>query len=111
MDIQKATHHWEEAAIGGHLDDRFNLGVDDIKSGRTERAVKHFIIAANLGHDDSIAELRDYFRVGSVRKEDYAAALRAYQAAVDATKSPQREKASEVEYSPGVYIAYVPFET
>ena len=28
-----------------------------------------------------------------IRKEDYAAALRAHQAAVDATKSPQREAA------------------
>ena len=32
---------------------------------------------------------------GNVSKEDFAAALRAHQAAVDATKSPQREAAKD----------------
>ena len=104
LDMQKATPYWEEAAIGGHDSARFNLGVVEIKSGRTERAVKHFIIAANLGHDGSIAKLGDYNRVGAVSEGDYAAALRLYQDAVDATKSPQRERAEAV-YSPGVSIA------
>jgi len=33
------------------------------------------------------------FKRGSISKEDYASALRGHQAAVDATKSPQREAA------------------
>ena len=33
------------------------------------------------------------FKEGHVSKDDLAAALRAHQAAVDATKSPQREAA------------------
>jgi formylmethanofuran:tetrahydromethanopterin formyltransferase len=53
--------------------------------------VKHFIIAANLGYDDSIKGLKEYYTNGQVSKEDFAAALRAHKAAVDATKSPQRE--------------------
>jgi hypothetical protein len=59
--------------------------------------VKHFIIAANLGHDDSIQRLKDCFMGGAVSKEDFAAALRAHQAAVNATKSPQREAAAEAK--------------
>ena len=59
--------------------------------------MKHWIIAASQGHDKSIKTLMDEFRSGSgiVSKEDLAAALRAHQAAVDATKSPQREAAEE----------------
>ena len=40
-------------------------------------------------------QLKSCFRGGLVSKEDFAAALRAHQAAVDATKSPQREEATE----------------
>ena len=57
--------------------------------------MKHFTIAANLGHDESIKALMDNFKDGFVSKDDLAAALRAHQAAADATKSPQREAAEE----------------
>ena len=53
--------------------------------------MRHFIIAANLGHDSSLKALRKGYADGVVSKEDYSGALRAYQAAVEATKSPQRE--------------------
>ena len=59
---------------------------------------EHFIIAAKLGDDDSLEGLKSCYREGAVSKEDFAAALRAHQAAVDATKSPQRE-AAELLYS------------
>jgi len=55
--------------------------------------VKHWIIAATQGDDDSINNLIFAFKQGHVSKDDLAAALRAHQAAVDATKSPQREAA------------------
>ena len=92
-DKKKEAYHLEEAAIGGHPVARYNLAIREGRAGRSERAAKHFIIAANLGHDDSIARLKECFMMGDVGKEDYAAALRAHQAAVDATKSPRREKA------------------
>eukprot|EP00984_Skeletonema_dohrnii_P002608 scaffold912_cov121-Skeletonema_dohrnii-CCMP3373.AAC.9 len=92
---RKEIYHLEEAAIGGHSDARFNLGCHEWNNDNKERAVKHWIISANLGDDESIKELMDYFREGCVSKDDLAAALRAHQAAVDATKSPQREAAEE----------------
>jgi len=94
-DKEKKMYHLEEAAIGGHLDARFNLGCEGWNNDNNESAAKHWIIAANLGHDESIKALMSAFKEGKVCKEYLAAALRAHQAAVDATKSPQREAADE----------------
>jgi hypothetical protein len=94
-DKKKQLYHLEEAAIGGHPMARYNLGCIEGENGKIERAVKHWIIAANQGCDDSIKELRGEYAEGRISKEDFAAALRAHQAAVDATKSPQREAAEE----------------
>lgn len=57
-DRNKALNHWEEAAIGGHPQARHNLGIHEKQNDNIERAVKHFIIAANLGWDDSLKLLR-----------------------------------------------------
>jgi tetratricopeptide (TPR) repeat protein len=89
-DKKKEVYHLEQAAIGGHDLARHNLGCDEEDNGRHERAVKHYIIGANLGNDRSLVALKDYFTRGLLSKEDFATALRAHQAAIDATKSPQR---------------------
>ena len=94
-DAQKEFYHTEEAAIGGHPTARYNLGAFEWNNGRLDRAVKHLIIAAKLGDDDSVEMLKQGYKEGSVSKEDFAAALRAHQAAVDATKSSQRDAAAE----------------
>jgi hypothetical protein len=96
-DMKKAIYHWEKAAIGGHHLARHNLGCAEERNGRMDRAAKHHIIAANLGYDGSMKALREFYKGGWVTKEDFATTLRAHQAAVDATKSPQRE-AAETEY-------------
>jgi tetratricopeptide (TPR) repeat protein len=94
-DRKKYLHHSEEAAIGGHPKARFNIGILERDSGRHDRAMKHFIIAANLGHDESLEMVKNGSGLGFVRKEDYEGALRGHQAAVDATKSEQRDTAEE----------------
>jgi TPR repeat protein len=88
-DEKKQMHHLEEAAIGGHPDARHNLGCIEGKHGSHERATKHLIIAATLGHDDSLETLKKGYKAGFVSKEDFVS-LRGHQAAVDETKSPQR---------------------
>ena len=93
-DKKKQTHHLEEAAIGGHACARNNLGYLEWNNGRRERAVKHWVIAAKLGYDRSLEKVKRGYTAGIVSKEEFAAALRAHQAAVDATKSPQRETAA-----------------
>ena len=94
-DMKKQVYHSEEAAIGGHPGARHNLGCIEADNGRFERARKHWIIAAKLGYHDSLEGLRQLYANGYASKEDYADALRAYQAALDATKSAERERAGE----------------
>ena len=48
---------------------------------------------ATQGEDDAIKALMVAFKEGNFGKKDLDAALRAYQAAVDATKSPHRKAA------------------
>mmetsp|Transcript_30410 Transcript_30410/g.51705 ORF Transcript_30410/g.51705 Transcript_30410/m.51705 type:complete len:297 (-) Transcript_30410:174-1064(-) len=92
-DDKKAVHHLEQAAIGGVPFARHNLGIIENRDGRMDRATKHFIIAAKLGYDNSMKTVKEGFKRGLVSKEDFAAALRGHQAAIDATKSPQRDEA------------------
>jgi tetratricopeptide (TPR) repeat protein len=94
-DKKKEMHHLEEAAIGGHPSARYNLGCHEGNAGRIGRSTKHFIIAANLGYDDALEEVKNFFTLELVSKEEYEAALRGHQAAVDATKSHQRDAAEE----------------
>jgi TPR repeat protein len=96
-DEKKGVYYLEEAAIAGHPKARYDLAGYEWDNERYDRAVKHYIIAANLGYDDSIQALKDCYKEGKVIKDDFAAALRAHQAAVDATKSQQREAAAKAE--------------
>ena len=93
-DEKKEVYHLGQAAIGGNPDARINLGVIEWNNGQYERAVKHFIIAANLGDVDSMQRVKKLYRAGYVSKEDFASTLRAHHAAVDAMKSPHRELAA-----------------
>jgi tetratricopeptide (TPR) repeat protein len=97
-DAEKEVYHLEEAAIGGHHKARHNLGCGEWNNERFERAKKHFIIAANLGYEKSLQALRQLYADGHATKEDYAGALRAYQTAVDETKSAER-KVAEAYYA------------
>ena len=97
-DEKRQLHHAEQAAIGGHPIARHDLGVREWENGRVDRAVKHLIIAAKLGYDDSLDALKKIHKAGLVSKEDdFATALRGHHAAIDATESPQREEAAAVK--------------
>jgi tetratricopeptide (TPR) repeat protein len=89
-DEKKVVYFLEKAAIGGHAYARNVLAAMELNDGRTERAVKHLIIAAKLGCETSMKDLWWYFKDGNINKEDLDATLRAHQAAVDATKSSER---------------------
>ena len=95
-DAKKEWYHAEEAAIAGHPMARHNLGAYEWRNNKnSDRAVKHWIIAANLGEDESLKELKECYKDGLVSKEVFAVALRGHHAAVNATKSENRESASE----------------
>jgi len=97
-DKKKERYHLEEAAIAGHAEARLQLGIVEVENKRMDRAVKHFIIAASNGEIKSMTMVRKGYESGVVSKEEFAMALRAHQAAVDSTKSPQRD---EWDRSPG----------
>ena len=99
-DKNKELHHTEQAAIGGHPHARHNLGYMEAENGQVDRAAKHWIIAAKLGDDDSLKCVKDLYKDGHVSKEDFSSALRGYQTAIIAMKSPQRE-ASEKKVAEG----------
>jgi TPR repeat protein len=90
-DQEKAIYHYEKAAIGGHPYARYNLACIEHENGNVERAVKHYIIAANLGFDESMKRLWKHYSAGNITKEDLDATLRTHQAAIDEMKSPERE--------------------
>jgi TPR repeat protein len=94
-DMKKELYQLEEASIGGHPRARNNLSVIEQNRGRHDRAMQHLIIAAKQGFDDGLEAVKKGFSYsyGIVSKEDFEAALRGHQTAVDATKSAQREKA------------------
>ena len=92
-DEEKAVCHYEKAAIGGSPEARHYLAIIEGNNGNTERAVKHFIIAANLGYEDSMKMLWKHYSAGNITKEDLESTLRSHKAAIDATKSAQRDAA------------------
>ncbi len=95
-DVKNAVYHLEQASIGGHPDARGLLALHEMDNGRFDRAAKHWMINANLGCEPSLKCIKDLFVKGIVSKEDYASALRGYQAAVNETKSAEREKAEYI---------------
>jgi len=95
-DEEKVMYHWGKAAIGGHPIARHNLAVIERGNGNMERAVKHFIIAANLGNEGSMKELWKHYSAGNITKEELDATLRTHQTAIDAMKSEQRDAAEVV---------------
>ena len=93
-DLEKAVYHLELAAMGGDPKARFHLASYEAKNnGNIERAVKHFIIAAKLGDEESMQVLWKFYSCGTITKEDLEATLRTHKAAIDATKSAQRDAA------------------
>ena len=88
---KKELYHLEQASIGGHPTARHTLGVIERTNGRIDRAVRHMVIAANLGCVDSMRELWAHYHHGHIRKENLEAAIRKHNSAIEATKSTQRE--------------------
>ena len=97
-DEKKANHYWELAAIGGHVIARHNLGCFEEEVGNTDRALKHYMIAAGCGHNNSLENIKQMYKYkdGEVTKDDYTNALRSYQAYLVDIKSSQRDQAAAI---------------
>ena len=95
-DMAKAIRHCEAAAMCGHVFARYNLGFEEGKAGNYDLALQHWMIAAMLGHENSLSNVKVLFMNGHATKADYAAALRGYQNAVEEMSSPDRDEAKKV---------------
>eukprot|EP00956_Cyclotella_meneghiniana_P034655 scaffold107193_cov23-Cyclotella_meneghiniana.AAC.1 len=96
IDMKKAVHHWQIAAMMGNMQARHNLGSVELENGNYQRGMKHYMIAAMCGDQDALNDIKEGFRSGHVPKEDFEKALRDYQASCDETKSEQRDRAAVI---------------
>ena len=94
IDKKKANHYFKLAAIGGDVYARHNLGNNEHRAGNMNRALKHYIIAAEGGYNNSLKAIQKLYTNGHATKDDYATSLRAYQANSVEIKSAQRNKAA-----------------
>jgi len=99
QDIEKGIQHFKIAAIGGDERGRHNLGSNEFERGNMYRAMKHFMIAAKSGEDNSLRKVGIGYRGGIVTKDGYATTLRAHQCSKDKMKSKQRDIAAAQKMS------------
>jgi TPR repeat protein len=93
-ELKKAKHYYELATIGGDVAGRYSLGVVEAQQGNVSRAMKHWMISARAGDDDSLKRIRKGFMAGHVTKIDFERALRAHKESKDEERSDQREAAA-----------------
>ncbi|KAL7528637.1 hypothetical protein ACHAXR_002545 [Thalassiosira sp. AJA248-18] len=93
QDDKKAKYHWERAATGVCVLARHDLGAVEMNAGNMNKAMKHFMISAGCGCDDSLKEIQNGFSHGHVTKDDYENTLRAHKASTDEMQSDQRDVA------------------
>ena len=92
-DTVKAIHHYEAAAVKGDVLARINLGVLEYHAGNSDLALQHYMIAAKMGRQSALNNIKLMFRNGLATKAEYAEALRGHQSAVEEMTSPDREEA------------------
>ena len=77
----------------GEVSSRHVLGNAEHRAGNHDLVLQHWMIAAKLGHEVSLNNVKIFFMNGLATKADYAAALRGYQNAVEEMSSPDRHEA------------------
>ena len=93
-DEKKAVYYSELAAMSGAAQARHNLGCSELNAGNKAKALKHWMFAAKDGCAGSLRNIKRMFKDGHATKDDYANALRSYQAYLDEVKSDQRDEAA-----------------
>ena len=104
-DEGKAFYHLRLAAIGGVLEARHLLG-EWYRPQHPKLAYKHFIIAAEAGHDKSLKKVKTGYAKGHVEKDVLEKVLRAHQAAKDSVKSEARDKADSRRRQDDIYPSH-----
>ena len=92
IDMKKAKHYYELAAMNGDITARHNLGALEGNAGNVHRLMKHLILAARAGDKLSLDTVKDGYKHGHITKDEYANTLRAHQKSQDEKKSEARDK-------------------
>ena len=87
----KGIHFFELAAMQGAADSRVKLGLVEYDKGNYDRAVRHLMISAKIGHKPSLNMIKGFFTDGVATRAQYYEALKGYQNAVEEMKSPDRD--------------------
>ena len=95
-DKLRGVRHWQHAAMKGHVLSRHSLGFTEFDNGNYELAVRHWMISAKMGYEDSLCCIKEMFMKGQATKAQYAEALRGYGNAAEEMKNHQREEAKRV---------------
>eukprot|EP00956_Cyclotella_meneghiniana_P016618 scaffold26333_cov56-Cyclotella_meneghiniana.AAC.1 len=98
-DETKSKYYYELAAIGGNVRARHHLGWLEAVANNVERAIRHYMIAAECGNLNSVMNIEEFYHHGLVTKNEYKQALLAYQEYIDEVKSEQRDKAAAFDES------------
>ena len=88
---EKSTHYYKIAAKGGHHNARHNLACLEYQAGNRAAAIKHFIIAASMGHDLALNQVKQAYIRREATKDQFANTLRAHKDAKDEMKSSHRK--------------------
>jgi TPR repeat protein len=96
-DLKKAKFHIEAAAMTGDDVARTNIGIMESKSGNTERAVKHYTIAASAGNYTAMYNLLVTWKEGGVSRESIDSTLIAYNNSCAEMRSEARDAAIQFE--------------
>ena len=103
MDMDKAFHYYELAAIRGHVVARSTLGRMELQtrvgpgrvSDRLKRALKHLKISAGCGDKSSLLAIQNMLKEGMMMtKDEYPEVLRNYQSFMDEIRSDERDEAA-----------------
>lgn len=96
QDVARGVSFYEKAAVLGHSGARHNLGCLDHDRVNYDRAVRHFLISAKMGFEESLEEIKKLFKEGLATESQYAEALKGYKGAMEEMKSPDREEAAKI---------------
>jgi len=95
VDDARAMSHFEAAAMEGHAPSRFYAGQLAADGGDLDIALQHWLIAASLGQDEALDEVKKMYMRNLATKAEYEKALRDYFSSVEEMKSTDRDEAAK----------------
>ena len=94
IDRKNAKHHFELAAMAGHEMARYSLGFNEYNSGNVERSIKHWMISASAGHNDSMTVIKQEFERKLVQSDAYELTLKTHDDSLAEMRSQARDDAA-----------------